>query len=206
MSKQSEAVKIWRRRTKDRIVKSMGSKCYVCGYDKCNAAFDLHHLNPNMKEFSFGGVKANPISWARIVIELRKCVLLCANCHREVESKFIELPIEIKSTFNESFVEYDLGAELKRRVPQIVYCRQCGIELITNSSRHKYCSDVCRKIFCHYSDIVAQRKSSRPRKTVWPEKEVLAEMIKEMTWVDIAKKYKVSDTAVRKWAKSYKLI
>ena len=40
----------------------------------------------------------------------------------------------------------------------------------------------------------------------WPAKEVLIELLKNMSYVSIAKKYGVSDNAVRKWAKKYEII
>jgi len=84
MSSRSEAVKKWRRNTKERIITAMGGKCACCGYNKCHDAMDLHHLNPNEKEFSFAAIRANPKNWDSIVQELRKCVLLCNRCHREI--------------------------------------------------------------------------------------------------------------------------
>ena len=79
----SEKVKKWRHETKKRIIESMGGKCQICGYNKCDSALDLHHINPEEKEISLASIRANPKSWSLIVAELRKCVLICANCHRE---------------------------------------------------------------------------------------------------------------------------
>lgn len=39
-----------------------------------------------------------------------------------------------------------------------------------------------------------------------PSKEELEVMLQNMTWTSIAKKYNVSDTAIKKWAKVYKII
>lgn len=44
------------------------------------------------------------------------------------------------------------------------------------------------------------------RKTEWPTKEVLIELLKTMSYVSIGKKYGVSDNAVRKWSKKYEII
>ena len=51
MNKKSQNVINWRKRTKERIVKSMGGKCQICSYDKCLAALELHHLDSSEKEF-----------------------------------------------------------------------------------------------------------------------------------------------------------
>lgn len=92
MSNVSKNVKRWRNKTKERIVLSMGSRCQICGYKKCNDALELHHIDPTKKELSFGRIRANPISIQKIVEELKKCILVCSNCHREIHAGLIELP------------------------------------------------------------------------------------------------------------------
>jgi hypothetical protein len=101
----AEKVKNWRDSTKHRIVKAFDDKCGICGYDKCNNSLTLHHINPETKEFSFNRIRANPKSWKKIVNELRKCVMLCANCHNEIHAGMIKVPENIKR-FDESYVDY----------------------------------------------------------------------------------------------------
>lgn len=105
MSKQSEKVKLWRQRSKERIVAAMGGKCSLCGYCKCLSALALHHLDPSQKEISFGKIRANPRNWEKVVQELRKCVLLCHNCHSEVHANIIIVPSTCPK-FDESFLDY----------------------------------------------------------------------------------------------------
>lgn len=64
-----------------------GSRCSVCGYNRCIGALEFHHLDPKEKEFQISSER-NP-SWETLVKELDKCILLCANCHREVEASLI---------------------------------------------------------------------------------------------------------------------
>lgn len=65
-----------------KAIEYLGGKCYVCGYDKCPAALEFHHRNPEQKDFEIS--KTNLTAWnSQITDELDKCVLLCANCHRE---------------------------------------------------------------------------------------------------------------------------
>jgi len=103
MSKRSEAVKRWRQNTKIRMVESMGGKCQICGYDKCIEALEFHHIDPEEKEFGFGKIRANPVSWVKIVEELKKCILLCNRCHSEVHYGISQIP-EKYENFN---LEYD---------------------------------------------------------------------------------------------------
>ena len=42
----------------------MGEKCCLCGYDKCVAALEFHHIDPKQKDLSFN--KAKNMSWDKI--------------------------------------------------------------------------------------------------------------------------------------------
>lgn len=77
-------VKDRRVKNKERAVELLGGKCIICGYNKCIRALEFHHLEAKNKEFS---ISANlNKAWSKIEDELKKCVLVCANCHREVET------------------------------------------------------------------------------------------------------------------------
>ena len=79
-------VKSQQRDFKQKCVDYKGGKCIKCGYNKCNAALDFHHLEPEHKDFSISHF--NRRSWDEnkelIISELDKCILLCSNCHREL--------------------------------------------------------------------------------------------------------------------------
>lgn len=62
-----------------------GGKCEICGYDKNRNALEFHHLNPTEKEFDIS--PAFNKSWESIKPEIDKCILVCANCHREIHSQ-----------------------------------------------------------------------------------------------------------------------
>lgn len=62
-----------------------GGKCKLCGYNKCHRALHFHHLDPDKKSFGISE-KGSTHSWDKMVEESKKCVLLCSNCHAEVES------------------------------------------------------------------------------------------------------------------------
>lgn len=69
------------RKRKQKIVDKMGGKCKKCGYNKCIAALQLHHVDPSTKDMDFAQMTRK--SWDKIQEELEKCILLCANCHAE---------------------------------------------------------------------------------------------------------------------------
>lgn len=79
----SERVMARRTRIKEMAVEYKGGCCEICGYRKCLAALDFHHLEPEHKDFSISKY-GHCRSWQRVKEEVDKCVLVCSNCHREI--------------------------------------------------------------------------------------------------------------------------
>ncbi len=85
---RSEAVSRRRRRVKEILVAEAGGKCAICGYDRCIGALQFHHREPAKKRFALaGGGFSRSLASARV--EAEKCVLLCSNCHAEVEAAMV---------------------------------------------------------------------------------------------------------------------
>ena len=82
---RQEAVAKQRRRIKQILVAEAGGACQRCGYDRYVGALHFHHLDPAKKSFALG-LQGVTRSLARCRAEASKCVLLCANCHAEVEA------------------------------------------------------------------------------------------------------------------------
>lgn len=80
-----EAVALRRKKIKLMAVEYKGGKCEQCGYDRCIGALEFHHLDPAEKDFSIGG-KGYTRSWEVTKEELDKCIMVCANCHRELHN------------------------------------------------------------------------------------------------------------------------
>lgn len=80
----------FRRRTKLRAVRLCGATCHGCGCEFPPPVFEFHHTDGRTKDF---GVAAKGLTrpWRDVVAELAKCVMLCANCHREVHAGVREL-------------------------------------------------------------------------------------------------------------------
>lgn len=89
---RSQQVAARRRRVKRQLVAEAGGCCALCGYDACVAALQFHHVDPDAKSFAISraGV-TRALSTARE--EVMKCLLLCANCHAEVEAGLAQLPL-----------------------------------------------------------------------------------------------------------------
>lgn len=179
MSKSSDAVKKWRWKTKQRIVEAFGGSCATCGYNKCIASLSLHHLNPLEKDFSFSKIRANPKSWTKIVEELRKCVLLCNNCHSEYHFGVTSIPVDAPR-FNEKFSSFN---EMQKIDAQ----DNCPVCQKLKPNRKNHCSQTCGN-------------KSR-RKVDWDKIDLLEE-IKTKSKIQIAKELNVSETVVRKRMKN----
>ena len=74
-----------RRKVKQWALEYKGNACSRCGYNKCSAALDFHHINMDEKEFNLSA-RDLKLHWPSIQKELDKCELLCANCHREIHN------------------------------------------------------------------------------------------------------------------------
>ena len=88
-----KAVSKRRKKIREMSIDYLGGKCCICGYNRCSAALDFHHRNEDEKEF---GLSQNGMtrSWERTKKEIDKCVLVCANCHREIHAGILQLPME----------------------------------------------------------------------------------------------------------------
>jgi hypothetical protein len=132
MSNSAEAVKKWRKNTKTKMVEAMGSVCQCCGYSTCTAALAFHHIDPTLKDIGFGDIRANPKKWKEIVNELRKCVLVCHNCHSEIHAGVRQLP-NTYAEFNEEYASW-------QKVEEYDNCPVCKAE---KPVKNKFCSHRC---------------------------------------------------------------
>ncbi len=79
-----------RLRLKMEMVDYKGGKCEFCGYSRCLAALDFHHIDPSTKKFNLSMDQLYR-SWKVILAEIDKCALTCTNCHREIHAGLINL-------------------------------------------------------------------------------------------------------------------
>lgn len=63
-------------------------KCAICKESE-PIALDLHHVDPTEKDAEVGKLLTG--SMRRLRNEIRKCVVLCANCHRKVHAGLLEI-------------------------------------------------------------------------------------------------------------------
>ena len=72
-----------RKKIKELSVEYKGGCCEKCGYNKYQGALEFHHLDPTQKDFNISHGKGYTFN-DKIKNELDKCILVCANCHREI--------------------------------------------------------------------------------------------------------------------------
>ena len=72
---------------KQRAIDYKGNQCERCGYNKCPDALDFHHLNSSEKDFEIS--RCYKRSRDVLKAEIDKCVMVCANCHREIHAGMV---------------------------------------------------------------------------------------------------------------------
>lgn len=183
--------KFWRREIKHRGVQFLGGICRNCGnvFDDC--CYDFHHLNPNEKDFNISSAQTNGAkTWLKVRDELKKCVLLCANCHRLIHNKLINK--EIEPYFNDEYYEWDLMqfklVDTQTGIPKYanIICPTCG----------EYKSPSAQQ--CHQCSKLTERRFEVSR-------DELKEMIYNETFEDIGRKFGVSGNAIRNRCKMFGL-
>lgn len=81
---KTEKITLRRRFIKKKLVEYAGGKCQRCGYDKSLRALEFHHLDPKEKNFTIGETNASFLEQKE---EIKKCILLCSNCHAELHEE-----------------------------------------------------------------------------------------------------------------------
>jgi len=85
----SQRVSRSRRKRKKDAVAYMGGACRICGYDACIGVLHFHHVDPQEKDFNIS--RKNYQGWKKTREELKKCILVCANCHGEIHAGMVDI-------------------------------------------------------------------------------------------------------------------
>lgn len=115
----SLSVATTKRRNKNRqIIDAIKLKrgCLLCGYRRCSRALEFHHHNKDKLFCVSAGMLQLGLGMKRIEAEIEKCVLLCSNCHQEIESKEASVVQRLEYlTFNQA----DDSSNLSRRTSSV---------------------------------------------------------------------------------------
>jgi transposase len=94
---RSAGVSNRRRQLKQILVREAGGRCAICGYDRCVSALHFHHVDPTNKRIHVSA-DGRTLALKALREEANKCILLCANCHAEVEAGLAVVPLEFRLT------------------------------------------------------------------------------------------------------------
>jgi hypothetical protein len=73
------------------LIEKSGGECLRCGYKKNLSALQFHHVDASIKSFSLNQKTLSGKPLKELLIEYKKCDLLCANCHFEHHSPTSEI-------------------------------------------------------------------------------------------------------------------
>lgn len=74
------------KQNKIRCIEYLGGGCKICGYNKSIRALTFHHIS---REDKIAGIATMlDHKWENLKCELNKCILLCFNCHMEMEESY----------------------------------------------------------------------------------------------------------------------
>lgn len=176
-------VKKWRATMKQRLVMSFGWACAICGLHDDPIVYDFHHINPEEKD---GLITSKIRSWERVVLEARKCAMLCSHCHRKVHAGIVSLPT-VTPTLDTSVLigtDFEIGTG-----PSYNDCPVCGTKKPISQTT---CSNSC----------AGSLRASGKRPVDMDA--LLEDIIKNGCW-PVARRIGVSDNTLRKWLKKANL-
>ena len=75
------------------LVREAGGACCICGYRSNMRALHFHHVEPAEKRLELNA-KGISLALDTLRAEAQKCVLLCSNCHAEVEDGAASIPVD----------------------------------------------------------------------------------------------------------------
>ncbi len=112
---KSQIVSNFRRRRKQKLVQICGGQCNLCGYKKCISALEFHHIDEEKKSYALSK-KGTTHNLEKDIAEIQKCILVCANCHREIHDGFYtEEELKNKAIFKEELAESFLHPPKKEK-------------------------------------------------------------------------------------------
>ena len=203
------------------LVLLRGYKCEKCGlsvWENQKIPLCIHHIDGN-----------------HINNTLENLQILCPNCHALTENYCGKNKKQFSQISDEDFVEALQSSKSIRQaliklginyISKYHYDKahylidKYNISLLQNSLPTKVkekkhikekritttvCSVCGKKLKNSRSHICQDCSHKQQRRTVWPSREELKQLIRTNSFTTIAKQYKVSDNAVRKWCDNYNL-
>ena len=122
---------------KIQLIELKGGGCCKCGYNKNIAALEFHHVDENKKELVLDRRTLSNNSLETILKEIDKCIILCANCHREHHNPECDIDVVKKFIKNTPY---------KEKLKTGTDCKVCGTNFKKMTGKI-FCSKNCREIY-----------------------------------------------------------
>lgn len=191
MSTNSEAVSSYRRRMKLLAIQYMGGKCVRCAYIKCVDALEFHHKDPTQKDFNIA-YRGLTKKFETVKAELDKCMLVCANCHREIHAEIRATMGAVRGRQQRPWPDADSLRLLLQEKSQTQLAKELRVSRAT--MRH----------WCRVLGVALPSSSGRKFRNpqfAWPSDEYLRQQLEVKPTSSVAKELKVSAPAIRKRCK-----
>lgn len=187
-----EAVQKRRDLLKFKAVEYKGGKCEICGYDRNYSALEFHHLDPTQKDF---GIAADGYSksWEHTKEELDKCILVCANCHRELHNP----------TWTKENLQTRLDSYKKREILEIPSKEELQEKINSNKTQ--------KEIAEEYNISVSTLKrwyhqyGLKKEKSIYLDKTQVENDLKNYSVPQLAKIYGISHKRLYKFCTQYNI-
>lgn len=185
----SLATSEYRRRRKANLIAVCGNQCNLCGYNKVISALEFHHINPKEKSYGIAS-QGTCHDLEQDLNEVKKCILVCSNCHREIHEDLYTLEyLYSQKIFDDNYANQLRQEKEELFIKKEYFCKNCGDKISRYSE-----SGLCAKCYKLTTRIVIR-----------PERDELKSMIRAMPFTQIAERYNVADNTIRKWCKFYLL-
>ena len=162
-------------RRKLKLVEIKGGKCEKCGYNKNLSALEFHHINPSDKKFQLDSRHLSNTKWETILLEAKKCKLLCSNCHKE--EHYPDMTKECIS--NLKYAEEKLSSK-EFEIEHHKLCPICG-SIMQKSDHRIYCSKEC------------SNKAKESKFSKYPSFKEISDKYRELhSWTKVAKFYSLT--------------
>ena len=186
----SQATSDYRKRRKLNLIKVCGNKCNICGYNKTASALEFHHIDPAQKEYGIAS-QGTCHNIEKDLEEVKKCILVCANCHREIHDGNYSM----EQLFDYQQFNNDIAQQLIQERDNVLFGKQ------------RFCS-CCNKPITYYSKSgLCEQCSKATRRIVKdrPNRNELKTLIRNNSFAELSRQFGVSDNSIRKWCKAVNL-
>lgn len=176
------------------LLEAKGSRCQICGYNRCMKALSFHHVSEDTKIFTLSN-RLCQRKWQDVVAEASKCILLCHNCHTEVHDGFhvdrVAVLEKELAEQKELFVSrlMIVGSKNRSRKGTTDRCPNCSKDYVVKWVHQRYCSAKC--------------SAEAQQRVVRPNKQELKQLLETFSYVQVGRIFNVSDNSVRKWLRSF---